>query len=223
MNHVLAYDQGEHKARWDPAHQDGVCLALAAYWIIKNASGRDFGQWLFSAGAVADAKSIYDIEAGVKEGSFEAEILAAVYDQRKAEGKRIPLVGTHRATGHPGYLPKLLSSLADRIAREGQTIRPGARVTLKSQSPANLAGLLLLGEGFKLVNWRVASLAAAGHGDAAHAIALNVEPGRVRFFEPNSGEWVTTRGRDEFVPFFQAVCAHYGAPRLDLVSIIEFI
>ena len=46
------------------------------------------------------------------------EVLAAVFAERKARGEKIPLVGTHRASGRPGYLPKLLSTLGDRIARE---------------------------------------------------------------------------------------------------------
>jgi hypothetical protein len=223
MEQLLEYDQGQHRERWNPAHQDGVCLALSAYWIIANAAGRDFREWLGSAGAVGEAKSIYDLEAGVKRDTSEAEVLAEVWNARQARREAVPMIGKHRATGRPGHLSILLSSLGDRIARESRTLRAGARATLRSQSPRNLAGLLLLGEGYKLVNWRAASLAAAGNADAAHAVALHVTSSRVRFFEPNSGEWATTRGRDEFVPFFERTCACYGLAQLDLVSLIEFI
>jgi hypothetical protein len=223
MHQSLEYEQGQHKARWNPAHADGVCLALAAYWIIENAAGRDFRAWLDSAGAVGDAKDIYQIESSVKSTQFELDALDAVFEQRRAAGRRLPFMGTHRVTRRPAYLDRLLTLLADRIARKSGRLRSGARVTVKSQTPTNLAGLLLLADGYKLVNWRVASLSAAGHADAAHAIGVHVSPNGVRFFEPNSGEWETTRGRDEFVPFFGHLCTAYGIDQIDLVSIIEFI
>lgn len=140
------YDQGDHKHKWDGAHKNGVCLALAAHWIIETASGRDFRAWAQSGQALQDSRSLYDQDRTLRREDEQREVAANVFDRRRRAGQFVPFMGTHRATAHPGYLPRGLELIKQRVTGPSP-LRGGSQVTLKNQSPTNVASLVLLSEG----------------------------------------------------------------------------
>ncbi|MFN8491634.1 MAG: YopT-type cysteine protease domain-containing protein [Caldilineaceae bacterium] len=177
--HELDYKQ-VNDFRWKQISPNGVCIALSIYWVIKNAKGENYLQWLDPPSAASSKGRAYQPgqeSETVKKTNQQIAVLMkkqeqhnkAISDQCISADISFMEWAEMKIVKHQGYGNTDLTLDGDMVTLEQKTWYEIAReVTTK--------------DGYVLFSWRFTS--GGGHVCAAHITAPTIV-----FFDPNYGEY----------------------------------